>query len=473
MITGYSAGSTGTCAPWIPPVFVSPETGDALERAVQSPEVSSSSSGYAAGVFGGRGAGPRGVPRPSQTKSPVHPQIVRSKAGTSWSLGAAKYVSSSDNAKIGAVDATWVSIEATCVDCSFKESRVCYAMGGQAADTTKKLDTIAVANKISSEQASLEEAACIDSAYEGMDIPHGRFLRLHASGDTSTRPGAQAIRSAIGRWFNRGGAIAYTYTHAWRRVPRADFGPQLSVLASLNPDDDARGALAAGYGSVTALFPVEVWSQRMVITRDGALLFGALPPSDGLPEDWKWFACPAQYPVDKIDMVATYGGSRIVSGSSKTVEASPIIKWRTREGVRAKSLYLAKRIGARYDEVLAVMEKVEYSPDNGHPFAARSKHLMALAPHIERAGLPRPGTEAFGQMFRAIGANEKATCDKCKRCYSDLPGTGGAGARAVVGKSLRELKRGIAFRPDLSGGVIKTESLLQKVISQRVAAAAE
>jgi hypothetical protein len=201
----------------------------------------------------------------------------------------------------------------------------------------------------------------------------------------------------------------------------------------------------------------------MVLHSKGGLVFHTLPASEGLPNGWRWLPCPAQYPVDKVDMIETYGGTKTVRPEgkpayTKTFQPSDVIKWERREGVRAKALYLSRRIGASYDEVLSVFEKVAYSPDNGHPFAARNKRLMAMGPVLERAGLPRPGTEAFGQMFRAVGSDEKSTCDRCKRCYSDL--------------WLGQRHQAIAFRPDLSGGVVKTESLLSKVVEQRLAAAA-
>jgi hypothetical protein len=374
--------------------------------------------------------------------------IVRVKSGTSWAKGGAKYVASSDNAKIGAVDTTWVSIESTCVDCDFKVEGVCYAMGGRSALHVKEREQAKGRNETSL-QTSLNEADCIDAAYEGGSVPAGRILRVHSSGDTSTTDGAIAIGRAIDRWLRRGGGVAYTYTHAWRRVPRAAFG-RLSVLASLNPGDDARQALANGYGSVTALFTIERWSSRMVLTKDGSFVFRQFrAPETGI--DWAFIPCPAQYPVDKD---------------------------RGKEATAFKIAHLSKAIGVPEKQIRNIFDKLVYGRGkivrprrerlgdgstrivnietevDGIPTNFASTKIMQYADRIVAAGYPHPATEAFAIIFRRIHADEKTTCDECGLCYDDQ-------------KRGRE-KRAIAFRGDQSGGIIETESLLRKVAHEKL-----
>jgi len=409
---GYARGRSGTCTPWIPPVWVDPDVASALEASANSPTIS---------AMAGRVFGKKRATITAGTKVPAG--IIRVKSGTSWAKGGAKYVSASANSKIGALDTTWVSIETTCVDCDFKVGGVCYAMGGRSALHVAERDKAAQGE--TSEQTSLNEADCIDAAYEGGAIPAGRMLRVHSSGDTSTAKGAEAIGAAIGRWLRRGGAGAYTYTHAWRRVTRKAFGP-LSVLASLNPGDDARQALSNGYGSVTALFTIEEWSERMLITRTGGFVFKQIDaPETGI--DWKFIPCPAQYPVDK----------------EKQKEATVF-----------KAFYLSKVTGASKDLIERALKSLTYDVNGIPTNVAQSKVLMSLSERITSAKLPAPGTREFAVMFRRVAPDEKATCHDCTLCFDD--------------QKLGRSKRAIAFRGDHSGGIIATESLLRKAVQQKI-----
>lgn len=449
---GFAVGESGSvCAPWIPPLFVSPEVAHLLEAAV------SDGRGHVVGAETRFGGQPRRVPRPDPTRSPISARII--STDKSWSVGisafesSAKYVSSTANAKVGAVDITHVSIGATCVDCSFKTEKVCYAMGGQTAKLSREMTAYTKQKKITADQASVDEAACIDASYGGGPVPSGRVLRLHASGDTSTPLGAQAIRHAVERWKRRGGGVAYTYTHAWRRVPRKDFGV-ISVLASLNPGDNPALPLKHGYNSVTGLFTIEDWSQRMIINAQGRMFFLKLAAPD-IGEKWNWIPCPAQYPSDLPDEEKT--------------KAAGFIKWHRREAVRFKALFLAKRIAARtgntkedarvlvatVEQVTDIFMAVEYSPHGRQtrgvtPAGKKAfEKLNALSGRIVAAGLPAPDSEEFRAMFRAVGKDEKATCDTCTLCHDD--------------QKLGRTKQAIAFRGDQSGGIIAAEALVRRV----------
>jgi hypothetical protein len=416
---GYAFGTQG-CQPFVPPVFTTPEIARALERNSKQED----DRGH---IFGKAGRVPKKGPG-------MKPGVYHSnKEGTSWMKGGAKYVSSSDNGKIGAVDTTWVSIQSTCVDCDFKTAEVCYAMGGNAQYTVYIMDKAAAAEGDDATATAQNEADCIDSAYDGGEIPEGRILRIHSSGDTSTVEGAKAIGAAVVRWYKRGGHIAYTYTHAWRRVPRAAFGP-LSVLASLNPNDDARDALKQGYGSVTALVTNDVWASRMVITKTGQIAFKILDLGEkgaGL----KFVPCPAQYPVDKEH---------------------------SREAFTWKLMFLGRAIGVPEDQLEKFASKLK-SKIKLQSFDAQglppTEPFMPFADAIAKTGkFPPVQSQEFRQIFRLVGDGEKATCDKCGLCYDDK--ALGAPHRDPNGKPTPG--RAVAFRGDKSGGIVETESLLRK-----------
>jgi hypothetical protein len=74
----------------------------------------------------------------------------------------------------------------------------------------------------------------------------GRDLRLHVSGDAFSTTGAELLAGAADRWLSRGGGSVWTFTHLWRRIPRASWGP-ISVLASVETRIEAREAIELGY----------------------------------------------------------------------------------------------------------------------------------------------------------------------------------------------------------------------------------
>ena len=52
----------------------------------------------------------------------------------------------------------------------------------------------------------------------------------------------------VGRWLSRGGLSPWTYTHAWRDVPRDSWGP-VSVLASTQSTSESVEAHTKGYAA--------------------------------------------------------------------------------------------------------------------------------------------------------------------------------------------------------------------------------
>jgi hypothetical protein len=155
----------------------------------------------------------------------------------------ATLVLSSGNAKLGKVGATYASIESTCpTSCAFR-GEGCYAQTGHVAFTVRRLD----ADGASPENAALYEASLLDNATKVEGLP----LRMHVSGDARTPLAAEVLGRAAGRWQDRGGGPVWTYTHAWRDVPRSAWTQGISVLASV--EGTAQAAEARGMGYVPAV----------------------------------------------------------------------------------------------------------------------------------------------------------------------------------------------------------------------------
>ena len=163
------------------------------------------------------------------------------------------------------VSTTDTSIAATCSDtCPFKQAG-CYIPSGLTRSRAVRLDDAAVG--LTPEQVIAQEVELIDLAFRGGRIPHdggrhgldGRDLRLHVGGDAGTTRGARLLAGAAARWAARGGGRVWTFTHLWRVIPRAAWGP-ISVLASVETPDDIEVAGKAGYA--TAIVVPELTSKK-------------------------------------------------------------------------------------------------------------------------------------------------------------------------------------------------------------------
>lgn len=145
---------------------------------------------------------------------------------------------------------TYASIEATCSsDCPFKRNG-CYADAGFTGGAIRKLDAAVLWR--SGFEVTLEEVSLIDDAFGRGPVPQdgargGRDLRLHDAGDAPGKGAAMLLGEAAARWKRRGGGSVWTYTHSWRHVPRAAWGPAVSVLASVEQPEQIAQARAQGY----------------------------------------------------------------------------------------------------------------------------------------------------------------------------------------------------------------------------------
>jgi hypothetical protein len=150
---------------------------------------------------------------------------------------------------------TFASIQASCPDsCRFKmkqgRSNGCFADAGFTAMRSRRYDRAAAG--LSALEVIAQEAREIRQAFGGGRIPQdgmkgGRDLRLHVGGDAPTVECAQLLGGAAADWQRRGGGAVWTYTHAFRAVPRAAWGPAVAVLASIEHGSEVAAARAQGY----------------------------------------------------------------------------------------------------------------------------------------------------------------------------------------------------------------------------------
>ena len=173
----------------------------------------------------------------------------------------------SGNVKIGRLSTTLAGT-VSCVDCTLR-GRGCYAETGMVGIHVRRLNAKVRARKASPVRQAEHEARGIDALRAV-----GQGLRIHTSGDCPTTESARIVADAAGRFMAHGGGKAWSYTHAWRRVPRKAWGA-VSVLASVETLDDAVRAIRRGWATARVVpnFPSEkAWDEGGV----------------------RWIPCPAQ-----------------------------------------------------------------------------------------------------------------------------------------------------------------------------------
>lgn len=145
----------------------------------------------------------------------------------------------SGSSKLGPVSVTMASQASCPTSCVFLGAG-CYAENGFIGGfITKRLTKHPETDPVAIAQA---EADKIDK------LTGTRPLRLHVVGDSFTVEGTRILAAAVERYTARGGGRAWTYTHAWRVVPREAWGP-ISVLASCETADDVARARMRGYAA--------------------------------------------------------------------------------------------------------------------------------------------------------------------------------------------------------------------------------
>lgn len=159
----------------------------------------------------------------------------------------ALYVSDSGNQKLMGskkVDATYASIKHTCPSTCALRDEGCYAQTSYVGIVNQRNERRAKGG--SPLQVARAEAQAIDQSYHGGPVPQARDLRLHVAGDSRTVKGTRVINAAVSRWKQRGGGAAWSYTHAWRHVPRSAW-KDVSILASVEHTEQVEAARQQGY----------------------------------------------------------------------------------------------------------------------------------------------------------------------------------------------------------------------------------
>lgn len=162
----------------------------------------------------------------------------------------------SQGVKTGVVAASYVAQTSCPSDCAFLHHG-CYAENGFVGGMiTKRLNRLHDPG-LTAFDLALNEATQIDR------LPADVDLRLHIVGDSTTIEGTVALADACDRYVARSHVRAslvdpgrkakvWTYTHAWRTVPRAAWGG-VAVLASCETPGDIVAAQSAGYATALTL----------------------------------------------------------------------------------------------------------------------------------------------------------------------------------------------------------------------------
>jgi hypothetical protein len=156
-------------------------------------------------------------------------------------------VRESGNAKIGLTAATYAPIAQTCpASCPLRNGNGCYAEVGNVGLHMRRLQADLAG--LNGDTIAMLEASEIE--HHARTIPRGRPLRIHVSGDATTPFRASTLAQAARHW----PGPVWTYTHAWRDVPRAAWG-SVSVLASCETTAKVKEAQALGYATALVTRP--------------------------------------------------------------------------------------------------------------------------------------------------------------------------------------------------------------------------
>ena len=158
-------------------------------------------------------------------------------------------VENSTNSKTGKVSATYAPIETCPSSCPFLNNG-CYAQTSHTGMHASRLGKNARKNKITTplKLAKIEADAI-------RNLKGENDLRLHVVGDCKTSKAAEVLAKASAEHNAKNGKKVWTYTHAWREIPREKFG-NISVLASCETLEECKQAMKRGYAaSIVRLKP--------------------------------------------------------------------------------------------------------------------------------------------------------------------------------------------------------------------------
>ena len=153
-----------------------------------------------------------------------------------------KAVEKSANSKTGPVSVTYAPIQSCPKTCPFLNSG-CYAQQGHCGIHLNRLNKAAEAEKVTRPIDIAKKEAEAISNLKG-DKP----LRLHIVGDCKTSQAAEIVAKAAAEYTAKNGQPVWTYTHAWKDIPRDKWG-SISVFASCETIDEAKHAMKRGYAA--------------------------------------------------------------------------------------------------------------------------------------------------------------------------------------------------------------------------------
>lgn len=209
------------------------------------------------------------------------------------------YVEDSKNTKLlgsKKVDSTYTAIKQSCPSTCALKDEGCYAQTSFVGMVNYRNESRAKGQ--SPLKVARAEAKAIDQSYKGGTVPQGRDLRIHVAGDSRTIKGTRSIVAAVSRWKKRGGGDVWSYTHAWRHVPRKEW-KGVSVLASIDKVEEAIQARKQGY------------APALVVPTHPSEKAYTLPGSD-----IKWIPCPNQTrEVGCTDCRLCFNADRLLTGN--------------------------------------------------------------------------------------------------------------------------------------------------------------
>jgi hypothetical protein len=143
----------------------------------------------------------------------------------------------SSNRKTGPVSATYAPRQTCPPGCRFLRNG-CYAENQPCVFTFSRVTKQAKGKSLI--DIARAEATAISEL-------SGRYpLRLHVSGDCRTPQAAREIASACQVFTQKHGCPVWSYTHAWRKIPRENWG-KINIFASCEAENDAVLAHKRGY----------------------------------------------------------------------------------------------------------------------------------------------------------------------------------------------------------------------------------
>ena len=149
-------------------------------------------------------------------------------------------VEESNNEKIGKVSCTYCHQKSCPPSCPFFRNG-CYAEHNNVGRFVLPR-LLTVEGRIDALVLAKREARAVRG------LTGKRPLRLRVVGDCRTEPAARALSSACDEYASRHGQPVWSYTHAWRDVPR-DAWSNVSILASCEKTEDLTDAHERGYAT--------------------------------------------------------------------------------------------------------------------------------------------------------------------------------------------------------------------------------